>query len=191
MGTHDLSRVIASVTRSTALVVPGPIVTAPVYERAAFDPARLADVAAWAKVEVHRLQAQAIVAAGHSGLIVAGAASLISGVPVFAVRKNGEQSFSHSPAKVNAVAPRGAVERWVFLDDFVASGKTLRWAMQQVYHYRLVVSPIPTAILAYAGSNAPPIDAWWRESIAPEWDGWPAWFGKEIPVVEYERGMRW
>jgi Adenine/guanine phosphoribosyltransferases and related PRPP-binding proteins len=156
------------------------VVTAPSYSRASFEPERLDRAAHWAVRKASELRAEAIVAIGHSGLVIAGAVSVLSGLPVFAVRKRGEQSFSHDPSEVNGVARNGPVERWVFLDDFIASGKSFRWSAYQVHKHGLAKTAIPVASLSYSGTGTKMIVApWWNDEIG--WDGWSAAVGTEIP----------
>ena len=128
-------------------------ITAPSYSRASFDPAKLANVASWASRAAKAARAGAIVAVGHSGLVMAGAVSLLSGLPVFAVRKRGELASTHDISEVNAVARDGAVDSWIFLDDFISSGETLRRAAGMVWQERLVRRPYPDVILLYSAAS--------------------------------------
>ena len=163
-----------------------PVVTAPSYSRASFEPHRLTPIAHWAVREIKRLRTQAIVAIGHSGLVVAGAVSVLSGVPVFAVRKNGEEHSAHYGELANGVAPKGPVARWVFLDDFISSGASLRWSALQVWRRGLTLEPIPQAVLTYHGSTSRQyVDEAWSQEIP--WPGMPEWLNKTIPVINYER----
>jgi hypothetical protein len=165
------------------------VTTAPSYERAAFEPARLQKVAAWAAAQVRIVKLDAIVVIGHSGLVMGGAVSLLSGVPVFAVRKKGEESLSHDGALVNGVAPFGAVQRWGFLDDFVSSGASLRWSMKQVFDSGLVQSPVPNVVLTYSGGGSRRVGSDWPAEIAPDWSGWPTHVNEKIPHIEYSESV--
>lgn len=158
--------------------------TAPYYSRASFKPQLLRRHARRVARKLDELRAEAIVVIGHSGLIMGGAASLISGVPVFSVRKK-DDGWSHSPGSALGVAENGPVERWVFLDDFVASGASFRRAASQVFEYDLVSTPLPVAILEYnSGVNGKlTVADYWREEIAPTWPRWGEWVGKTIPQL--------
>lgn len=161
------------------------ITTAPKYSRASFDPERLRGVAHWAAKAVRAARTDAIVAIGHSGLVMAGAVSLLTGLPVFAVRKKGEERSSHDPdTRVHAVAKDGAVRSWVFLDDMIASGETLRHAAASVWESHLVRRPHPDVILLYTSVDYKHrVDQWvWRREVdmAYPWHNVP-----EIDVLGY------
>lgn len=64
----------------------------------------------------------ALAAMGHSGLPFAGALSLVSGLPLVAVRKQGEGT-GHSEHAVSGYVP-GRMTNYVIVDDLVDSGYT-------------------------------------------------------------------
>jgi phosphoribosylpyrophosphate synthetase len=124
-------------------------ITVPYYERDPFDAAMLPDTAAWAAKIIKEVNADAIVACGHSGLVMAGAVGFATGVPIVAVRKPGEAQLSQSHETVNAALPAKA-QRWVWIDDFVASGHTYRHAREELIRREIVESPEPEALILYA-----------------------------------------
>jgi hypothetical protein len=106
------------------------------------------DIVNLAALYVRDLEADAIVACGHSGLVGAGALSYITGVPVFAVRKKGEPTVADSPP-VSAIAPNGKAKRWVWFDDFIGSGGTLRRSVRELWEAELIATPCPAALMLY------------------------------------------
>lgn len=63
-----------------------------------------------------------LAAQGQSGLLLLGALQLRTGLPVLAVRKPGEDC--HSSSKMNGSVPSGEPLRYLFVDDFIATGAT-------------------------------------------------------------------
>lgn len=99
---------------------------------------------------VREHDADAIAAVGHSGLVIAGAVAYVARVPVFAVRKPGEEKLAVGSANyVSAVAHHGPAQRWLWLDDFIGSGGTFRNAVKRLWERKLIASPAPAAIIQY------------------------------------------
>jgi adenine/guanine phosphoribosyltransferase-like PRPP-binding protein len=160
---------------------------APSYTRPVFDMAKMPRIAHWAAGLVKSLDAEAVVASGHSGLVLAGAVSLLTGVPTFAVRKPGEERLSHGMNRVSAHSP--TVARWVFLDDFIDSGSTLRNAAKLLHDEGLISTIWPTALLLYGGRTGHMDvnrDRWivdFPEGFNFHWGSAPA----RIPAYGWER----
>jgi adenine/guanine phosphoribosyltransferase-like PRPP-binding protein len=102
----------------------------------------------WAEDIVLREKADAIVACGHSGLLVAGALSYVTRIPVFAVRKRGEKPVATS-LMVSGVAPNGPAKRWVWIDDFLSTGGTFKRSRRYALDAGLIESEHPVAVLSY------------------------------------------
>jgi adenine/guanine phosphoribosyltransferase-like PRPP-binding protein len=124
----------------------------PSYHRRAFDPATSQQIVAWAVEKIREHGIQAVAATGLSGLVIAGAIGHAAGIPVFAVRKHGDPS--HSSEKASGVAPHGPVERWVFVDDLIESGATLRRVRDALYETNLAARRTPSLILLYGDWNS-------------------------------------
>jgi adenine/guanine phosphoribosyltransferase-like PRPP-binding protein len=118
--------------------------TAPYYSRKSFDAPELYRVAEWASGVVTRERFDAVAGSGHSGLLLLGAISYKTGVPAIAVRKRGEELDTHSYDRVHCVIPasRSDMLRYAFVDDCVASGRTLLNVVEQV------AQSAPNAVLA-------------------------------------------
>jgi hypothetical protein len=119
-----------------------------VHTRAAFDVATLPLIVRWAEDELLKLRADAMLVCGHSGLLVAGALSYSTRIPVIAVRKKYEDTVAHS-GPITAVLPNGKAKRWVWLDDFTGSGGTLLHATRTAWERELLENPYPVAFLEY------------------------------------------
>lgn len=124
------------------------LVVAPNHTRDAFDVATLPLIVRWAESIVLSLKADAIVACGHSGLLVAGALSYLTRIPTFAVRKPSEKPVADR-RRVTAVSRAGAAKRWVWLDDIVGSGGTFRNAVGELTREGLLDVRVPVGILLY------------------------------------------
>lgn len=98
---------------------------------------------------IHNIGADAILACGHSGLVGAGALGYITKTPVFAVRKQGEPTVAGHGGMVSAIAPNGKAKRWVWFDDFLGSGGTMRRSVGYAWRDDLLDTPCPAALLLY------------------------------------------
>jgi len=137
-----------------------PVRTAPEHTKNVFDISTLPLLVRWAEDLIYQLKADAIVACGHSGLVLAGAVSYVTRVPVIAVRKEGEPVVAGGEfanrVSANLVRP---AERWVWLDDFLASGRTFRNSLRELKRENVVAVEQPVAILSYHASQHA-IDMW-------------------------------
>jgi adenine/guanine phosphoribosyltransferase-like PRPP-binding protein len=137
-----------------------PVRTAPEHTKNVFDISTLPLLVRWAEDLIYQLKADAIVACGHSGLVLAGAVSYVTRVPVIAVRKEGEPVVAGggfaNRVSANLVRP---AERWVWLDDFLASGRTFRNSLRELKRENVVAVEQPVAILSYHASQHA-IDMW-------------------------------
>ena len=97
-------------------------VHAPLHTRDVFDPASFPKVVDWVVREARARGAEALAACGHSGLLVAGAAGYLLGIPVLAVRKENDTAKGDN-ARVNGAVP-SHVFGYAFVDDFICSGET-------------------------------------------------------------------
>lgn len=108
----------------------------------------------WAEEIVYKLKADAIVACGHSGLVLAGAVSYVTRVPVIAVRKRGEPVVAGGDAAPKVSTALGnPAKRWIWLDDFISSGGTFRNSVSELMKAHVVESAIPAGILHYASGQ--------------------------------------
>lgn len=120
----------------------------PSYSHDSFDMERMPAVAEWAARLVKHVGAKAILSCGHSGLVIAGAVSYISKVPVIAVRKAGEEKLGRASSNM-ASSTVSRVERWVFLDDTIATGTTFRHSVSAALRDELITHALPAAVLLY------------------------------------------
>lgn len=114
-----------------------------------FDATTMPDVVRWADMILRRERVEAIVVCGHSGLLLAGALQYLNGIPVFAVRKPGEQGVATGGRMVSGIAPNGPVKRWAWVDDFLSGGGTFRRARSEVWSAGLVTTLDPVCVLSY------------------------------------------
>jgi orotate phosphoribosyltransferase-like protein len=124
------------------------ITKCPSHTHAVFDVDTMPDIVRWAEKACRNLRADAVVACGHSGLLVAGAVSYLTKIPVIAVRKPEDRAVADS-RRVNGILADGPAKRWVWLDDLIATGGTFRNAVKQVWNANMVESPFPAALLLY------------------------------------------
>jgi adenine/guanine phosphoribosyltransferase-like PRPP-binding protein len=131
-----------------------PVQTAPAHTKSVFDISTLPLLVRWAEDLVYQLKADAIVACGHSGLVLAGAVSYATRVPVVAVRKAGEPVVAGggfaNRVSANLVRP---AERWVWLDDFLSTGGTFKNAVKELKAEKVVAVEVPVALLSYSASK--------------------------------------
>jgi adenine/guanine phosphoribosyltransferase-like PRPP-binding protein len=117
------------------------------HTQQAFNVQTMKPMVDWAAQVITEIKPDAILVCGHSGLLVSGALSYLTGVPTIAVRKEGEPTVSiHRP--LSGVLHRPA-ERWVWLDDLIASGGTMRHAVKTAKSCRMITSTKPLAMLLY------------------------------------------
>ena len=118
------------------------------YSAAAFDIDKQRHIAFWASKIVQQQKADAIIACGHSGLVIAGAVGLLAHVPVFAVRKQGEKTVASS-YMVTGISVDGPAKRWVWIDDFFARGSTIAYSAKQALAAGLIESAQPLCAVLY------------------------------------------
>jgi len=128
-------------------------ITAPSHTEPVFDIYQMPQIVQWAEQYIYQLKAEAIVACGHSGLVVAGALSYLTRVPVIAVRKEGETAACRAGgamyARMTSASLKQAVERWVWLDDLVSVGGTFKHARQAISDAGLVTKREPAGLILY------------------------------------------
>jgi hypothetical protein len=135
------------------------LVHCPSHTRSAFDVSTLPLIVRWCEEQLLTLKADAVLACGHSGLLVAGAVSYAARIPTIAIRKPDEFTEAHS-GPISAVLPNGPAKRWVWLDDFISLGGTFRRCVELVWRAGLIEKPYPEAILEYhaRGNDTRPVD---------------------------------
>lgn len=101
------------------------------YLRAALEPDLFRKTVNWVVRVARKEKYDVLAACGHSGLLVAAAAAYRLGIPIIAVRKDGETAPCHDYNKINCVALPDKF-RWAFVDDLIASGSTLRLVYDMV-----------------------------------------------------------
>lgn len=156
----------------------------PVHTRRIFNPLEFKNVAKWAVKEIERLRPDAIVACGHSGLLLAGVVSYATGIPTFAVRKPDEYTVANS-SSVSGISLHGKAKRWVWLDDFVSTGSTLRRCAIEVYKAGLVKEPFPVACVCYGTfQEEGPLSSYQANRIAEELE-WTGFIPSSIERIGY------
>lgn len=125
------------------------VIAAPSHTQDAFDVAKLPGIVDRAARIINNLVPEAILACGHSGLLVAGAVSYVTKVPVIAVRKPGEKSVAAGDKTVSAVLRKGCADNWIWIDDLISTGGTLQRSVQEAMKAGCISTPIPMAILTY------------------------------------------
>lgn len=135
---------------------PAAVHVCPGHTRRIFDLETFPEVAEWAAKRVVAHNIDAIVGCGHSGLVIAGAISILTKVPVFAVRKQGDSPVAGT-GPVTGIAPNGPAKRWCWIDDLIGSGGTLVRSMKYLIDDEIVESAIPALVMLYAtgGTNGP------------------------------------
>jgi adenine/guanine phosphoribosyltransferase-like PRPP-binding protein len=101
---------------------------APFHTEVVFDMATLPSVVDWI-VATCRGRFNALAACGHSGLVPASAAAYILGVPLIAVRKEGECPTGDMRT-VNAVISDKV--QYAFVDDLIGSGNTVERVVEEI-----------------------------------------------------------
>lgn len=131
----------------------------PTYTRALFNPGSFRDIVDWCASRIAALQIiqkqaeqpspsasmpsgqriRAVAGCGHSGLIVAAAVGYRLGIPVIAIRKDGETDRAHDSYDVNACLT--GREQYAIIDDLVGTGRTLVRIVREVGHYFPTAEP--------------------------------------------------
>ena len=130
------------------------IQTAPSHTKSVFDMSTMPLIVRWAEEHAYKAKIDAIVACGHSGLVVAGALAYVTRIPVFAARKQDEPTVAYNHHLISAFKPNGPAKNWLWIDDIISSGGTFRHAARQAWKEHLVEKPYPALILEYATSQA-------------------------------------
>lgn len=162
------------------------IVTAPDHTKRVFDNYEMPKLARWAEEQVLDLKADGIVCCGHSGLVLAGAVSLLTRLPVVAVRKEGESTVA-SADPVSAVLRNGPLQRWVWLDDLLASGGTLVRSVTTAHKHGLLDTVWPAGLLLYNSYGTDGDDTWafYNEKKA---DLAKSLWGTDVPTFTFRHG---
>jgi hypothetical protein len=128
------------------------------------------------------LRADAIVACGQSGLIPGGAVSSITGVPLLAIRKEGEPTIAGGTRTVHGIIRKEAV-RWIWFDDVIDSGGTFQRSAAEAFNAELISSPLPCAIILHHARRTvyrpTPLESWKRR-VHREFE-WPDTI--RVPVI--------
>jgi len=144
-------------------------VTAPTHTEPVFDIYQMPQIVQWAEQHVYSLKAEAIVACGHSGLVVAGALSYLTRVPVIAVRKAAELEFVRAggalSARMTSASLAKAVDRWVWLDDLISVGTTYKHARAAIKDAGLVTQVDPAGVILYNDDSFRYEDGAWRREL--------------------------
>lgn len=119
------------------------------------NPVAMKNVAAWMSERVKALDVNAIAATGHSGLIIAGAVSLLSGVPVIAVRRDGDKpvALRGYPLSTDNGTKTDKYRSYVIVDDMVASGTTVGNIVRKVWEAQICETVFPKAVLLYSDTD--------------------------------------
>jgi adenine/guanine phosphoribosyltransferase-like PRPP-binding protein len=113
-------------------IKPGHYVNTP-YLQNFLSPSRLWKTAKDAAAIVNLLGVDAIACRGNSGTLIAGPVSMISGVPILLVRKQGESN--HSGLAVEGIEGPD-LKNYVIVDDFIATGKTFEEIVRALREHR-------------------------------------------------------
>lgn len=131
-----------------------PVHHVPSHTSRLFDPTSLCRMAeAVAKICLDE-KIEALLVCGISGLILAGAASVLGDIRVLAARKPSENPVAGTQGlRVCGIAPSGPFKRWAWLDDHIGSGGTFQRSRGLAKEARLIASAIPSLIILYEGSG--------------------------------------
>jgi adenine/guanine phosphoribosyltransferase-like PRPP-binding protein len=165
----------------------------PSHTKRVFDLNTMPQYVEWAAEIIKQERADALVACGHSGIVLGGALQYVTKVPLFAVRKHGERCVAGGNGPVSGIAPHGKARRWIWIDDFICSGGTFRWSANAVYNQQLVTTPIPVACILYNQYSSEPYkprtdrSAYWLDRLVEEVrDSERGDFRGHEPVRQYE-----
>lgn len=101
------------------------------YHQKALNPIMIQRIAKSAKLILKKNKIDAVAVTGVSGLVVGGAVSAISGIPLIVVRKPTDDC--HSGHNVETYSQQyEPYDTWAILDDFVATGNTVRRIMARI-----------------------------------------------------------
>jgi adenine/guanine phosphoribosyltransferase-like PRPP-binding protein len=129
----------------------------PSHTRDAFTIKTMQEIVLWGAAAVQELDADAILACGHSGVPTAGAISFLTGIPLFAVRKPGETSLGSSGI-VSGVAPDGPAKRWIWWDDFISWGRTFKRSREIAMDAQLIGTDCPIALVCHTRTHSTVMD---------------------------------
>lgn len=119
-------------------------VRAPGHTAALFEhPAKFRQIVLFVARAMKQGKYDAIAGSGHSGLLLVGAVAARIGCRMIAVRKDDERPKGDSRS-VNAALPRHGAVRYLFVDDFMCTGETLKRVELHVK------SAFPNAVMAGA-----------------------------------------
>lgn len=117
----------------------------------AFNPVAMKDVSAWMSARVTALEVDAIAATGHSGLIIAGAVSVLTGIPVIAVRRETDSPVALKCHRLTTDnGNKDKYRSYVIVDDMVASGTTVGNIVRKIWQSQICESVVPKAVLLYS-----------------------------------------
>ncbi len=155
------------------------------YLRTILDPERLKEIIELAISALKGVEFDTIAVTGSSGLIFGGALSYATGKPLLLVRKKNDKSHSRSPVE-GPLRPG----RWLFVDDQVASGNTLRRVRRAIEYF----SPDAVYVGKYTyteyGFQSVEDESNWRSSAPKpgvEYDG----FGEEVDSPQVFTAGQW
>jgi adenine/guanine phosphoribosyltransferase-like PRPP-binding protein len=103
------------------------------YLQNVLSPYRMWKTAKDAAAIVNLLGVDAIACRGNSGTLIAGPVSMISGVPILLVRKQGESN--HSGLAVEGIEGPD-LKHYVIVDDFIATGRTFEEIVRVLREHR-------------------------------------------------------
>lgn len=122
----------------------------PPHTRNVFDQKMLPAVVRGVIKQIKKLQADAIVVSGHSGLVVGSIVAYQMKIPLVAVRKLREKPKGDNN-RVNCVL-RKTVKKYVILDDLISDGDTVKNIIKEIkkeFQYSLSFPLLPVAIVLY------------------------------------------
>jgi adenine/guanine phosphoribosyltransferase-like PRPP-binding protein len=75
---------------------------------------------------------RAIAVRGNSGTLVAGAVSMMTGLPIILVRKEGDGSHSDFKVEYSEILKKKGASGYIIIDDIVASGNTIKTIRESI-----------------------------------------------------------
>lgn len=141
------------------------------YLRKAFDPAKLRSIAKQTARLAKNLNADVVVARGLSGIVVATVVGAVHNIPFAIVRKPNEGSHSNEAIEISSPIDdawqRPTHNNWLIVDDFIASGNTIREINKAINNEYYRFKGICVGIVLYNEPNSDSIEHMVGDVTAP------------------------
>jgi adenine/guanine phosphoribosyltransferase-like PRPP-binding protein len=104
--------------------------------------------AAQLKLAKEKVEFDAIAVTGNSGTLFAGALAVALNKPIILVRKPGESSHSNHTVE----GPYTGISSYIFVDDFICSGKTLKRVKDAIRNESAFAKLVFKGTYSYSGN---------------------------------------